>query len=261
MNTTTIYINDYKSHYGAFELKSQIRKNTFYSFAVLSALTSLLFVIIFSTLPELKSLDAPLVFSGPTVVLQPIAPDKPETIVIKVPKEITHNPFMKGKAGTPVPIPDAEIIPNKDDFADVAHIGFTSPNGTDEAGFGPSNNQGTSKENENVKTNVTAPVEPDPNEEVYYEKEPGIDYFKLASLVKYPELARKAGIEGLVYIKVLIDVDGSVRKMFVEDTENQLLNQAALDAIKKYGKFKPALQNGVALMVWVSIPIKFKLKN
>ena len=261
MLTTTIHFNDFHNHYGAIELKSQIRKNTFLSFVTFSTFLSLLILIIFSIIPEMKTLEPPLVFSGPTVVLPPLATEKPETIVIKVPKEITHNPFIKGKTGNPIPIPDAEIIPTKEEFADVSKIGITSPNGTNEANIGPNINQGTNNDIVTIVTKPIAPEEPAPDEFVYYEKEPGIDYSKLASLVVYPKLARQAGIQGLVYVKVLIDVDGSVRKMFIEDSENILLNQAAIDGIKKYGNFKPALQNGVAVMVWLSIPINFKLMN
>ncbi len=76
---------------------------------------------------------------------------------------------------------------------------------------------------------------------------------------KYPESARRAGIEGDVIIKVLVDVDGSIldARIFLSSGFEELDN-AALEASMK-AKFEPATQLGRPVKVWVSIPIKFKL--
>ncbi len=74
----------------------------------------------------------------------------------------------------------------------------------------------------------------------------------------YPELAKKAGIEGKVTIKVLIDTRGEV-----EDTEvlesHPLLDESALIAARQY-KFTPAKQRDRIVKVWLSIPFHFKLR-
>ncbi|MFY8160863.1 MAG: TonB family protein, partial [Candidatus Kapaibacteriota bacterium] len=61
-------------------------------------------------------------------------------------------------------------------------------------------------------------------------------------------------------IKVLVKSDGSVGKYMVEHSENIMLNIAALEAITKYGKFVPAIQNGKTVDCWISIPINFRLR-
>jgi outer membrane biosynthesis protein TonB len=38
------------------------------------------------------------------------------------------------------------------------------------------------------------------------------------------------------------------------------LNQAAIDAIKKYGKFPPAIQNKQPVGTWTTIPLVFRLQ-
>ncbi|NOR16759.1 TonB family protein, partial [candidate division WOR-3 bacterium] len=76
---------------------------------------------------------------------------------------------------------------------------------------------------------------------------------------KYPESARRAGIEGDVIIKVLVNIDGSIldARIFIS-SGFQELDSAALEASMK-AKFEPAKQFGRPVKVWVSIPIKFKL--
>ena len=76
---------------------------------------------------------------------------------------------------------------------------------------------------------------------------------------KYPELAKKAGIEGTTVIKMLVDIDGTVREVkILKSSGNQMLDQAALVAAKK-SKFTPAKQRDKFVRVWVSRPFKFLL--
>ena len=106
----------------------------------------------------------------------------------------------------------------------------------------------------------TKEVEPAPDEFVAVEKEPGVDLAKLQKSIIYPDLARRAGVEGRVIVRVLVGPDGKARKYFVESSDHELLNQSALDAIKNYGQFTPAIQNGQSIICWVSIPITFRLR-
>lgn len=92
------------------------------------------------------------------------------------------------------------------------------------------------------------------------EKEPGVDLKKLQKLVLYPDLARKAQVEGLVILRVLVSKSGHVKKILVEYSESELLNEAAIEAVNKYGRFTPAIQNNEAIMCWVNIPIRFRLR-
>jgi len=78
--------------------------------------------------------------------------------------------------------------------------------------------------------------------------------------LKYPEIARKAGIEGQVVIYAKIDKKGSViRTKVVKALGNSGCNEAAIKAIKAV-KWKPAMQRDKPVTVWVSVPVKFRLK-
>ena len=78
--------------------------------------------------------------------------------------------------------------------------------------------------------------------------------------LKYPEIARKAGVEGRVFVKVAIDEKGNVfRWEVIKSLGNNGCDEAAVAAIRKV-KWKPAMQRDRPVKVWISIPVIFKLK-
>ena len=78
--------------------------------------------------------------------------------------------------------------------------------------------------------------------------------------LKYPEIARKAGIEGSVIIYAKISIKGDVIKTrVIKALGNSGCNEAAINAIKAV-KWKPAMQRDKPVEVWVSVPVKFKLR-
>ena len=78
--------------------------------------------------------------------------------------------------------------------------------------------------------------------------------------LKYPEIARKAGIEGTVIIYARIDVKGNViNTKVIKPLGNSGCNEEAIKAIKAV-KWKPAMQRDKPVTVWVSVPVKFKLR-
>jgi TonB family protein len=78
--------------------------------------------------------------------------------------------------------------------------------------------------------------------------------------IKYPELARRAGIEGKVYILAYINENGNVTKTAVLKGIGGGCDEAAMNAIKKV-KFIPGKQAGKPVNVQVSVPVIFKLSD
>ncbi len=76
---------------------------------------------------------------------------------------------------------------------------------------------------------------------------------------EYPELARKAGIEGRVYIKILVDKEGRVRDAILLRGVGAGLDEAALKAVMQW-VYTPAIQNNRPVAVWVAQPIDFSLR-
>jgi protein TonB len=75
----------------------------------------------------------------------------------------------------------------------------------------------------------------------------------------YPEIAKRAGVEGKVYILAFVDESGTVTKAQVLKGIGAGCDEAALDAVLKT-KFKPGKQRGKPVKVQVSIPVIFKLQ-
>ena len=79
--------------------------------------------------------------------------------------------------------------------------------------------------------------------------------------LRYPEIAKKAAIQGTVIIQVLIDTTGQVVKTKVaKSLGNNGCDEAAIASIKR-AKWKPALQRDKPVKVWVNIPVIFRLKE
>lgn len=75
----------------------------------------------------------------------------------------------------------------------------------------------------------------------------------------YPEIAKRAGVEGKVYVLAFVDETGTVRDAKIIKGIGAGCDEAALDAVVKT-KFKPGKQRGKAVRVQVSIPVVFKLQ-
>lgn len=104
-------------------------------------------------------------------------------------------------------------------------------------------------------------IEPSIDSFVRVDKDPEVDLNKLARCVEYPDVSRRAGIQGRVIVRTLVGIKGEVLKTVIEDTDNVTLNDAAMKAIKNCGDFKPAIVKGKPIICWVSIPITFRLKD
>ncbi len=75
----------------------------------------------------------------------------------------------------------------------------------------------------------------------------------------YPDLARKAGLEGKVFLRFQVGRDGRVSRIQVLKGQ-EIFRQAAIDAVAQ-SLFKPAMQNDKPVRVWMTQMIKFTLNN
>lgn len=76
--------------------------------------------------------------------------------------------------------------------------------------------------------------------------------------VRYPEIARRAGIEGRVVVQFVIDEQGNVTDPQVVRSLGGGTDEAALEAIKKV-RFTPGMQRGRPVKVRYTIPVQFRL--
>lgn len=81
----------------------------------------------------------------------------------------------------------------------------------------------------------------------------------LQERIQYPELARRAGIEGTVFVQFVVDEQGNVvDPVCVRDPGGQTCEEA-LRAVRE-AKFTPGRQRGKPVKVRFSLPVKFRLR-
>jgi protein TonB len=90
--------------------------------------------------------------------------------------------------------------------------------------------------------------------------EPVGGYAQIYKNLVYPRLARKAGLEALVLVQVLVDSHGVIENVkILKDSGTKVgFEEAAMDAVREV-KWKPAMQRDKPVRVAVTIPIRFKL--
>lgn len=82
---------------------------------------------------------------------------------------------------------------------------------------------------------------------------------KYLASITYPPIARDNDIEGVVYIRFVIDKTGKPTNVEVARGADKILNEAALSHLKKMPNWTPGKQRGKTVRVQYIVPIKFRL--
>jgi len=83
---------------------------------------------------------------------------------------------------------------------------------------------------------------------------------KLQGCARYPEMARKAGIEGRVIVQFIVNEQGQVEDPRVVRGIGGGADEEALRCVKQ-AEFKPGRQRGQPVRVQYSLPVIFRLQN
>ncbi|MCP4685411.1 MAG: energy transducer TonB [bacterium] len=234
------------SPYGAFELKAKYQRN--FGIASLSMLAFVLAIL--ATFWIIAAMEDDVVIGGNApVVIQTIADLGPPPAIVKKPPQVkVDQPNVQApKVGIPKPVADDEVMDDdvmlatREEMAEIVAPDIVSDASDD--------------------------IIVDINEEDYL---PSIDEFvpveEIAQMIQhvqpeYPRLAEQAGLEGLVWIKALVSADGNVREAVVyKSSGTQSLDEAALK-VAKDNKFRPAIQNGRPVAMWVTYKVDFQVPD
>ena len=148
------------------------------------------------------------------------------------------------KVAMPKPVPDdqaaEETIATSEEYAQQGQLDLSE-------GFG---------EGDSLVIDASGFGLPGADDYVAFEKAP-----ELVSMDPpiYPDLAREAGVEGTILLRVLVGEDGFVKDMFVIQSI-PMLDESAADAVWT-AVFKPALQKDRPVAVWMVIPLEFSLRG
>ena len=123
-------------------------------------------------------------------------------------------------------------------------------------------------ENETVGENLTHPEENKNDLPVIVDdaiaEYPGGEaamYKFISDNLLYPEDAVENGIAGKVYLKFVVDVDGTAKDFTVMKSVpgGQSLERAAIEVCKKFPKFNPPMRDGKSIKTYFVLPINFQL--
>ncbi len=81
----------------------------------------------------------------------------------------------------------------------------------------------------------------------------------IQKMITYPEIAKRAGVQGRVFVKAFVDENGKVYKVELTKGIGAGCDEEALLAVKN-SLFIPGKQRGKAVKVQVTIPVLFKLQ-
>ena len=152
------------------------------------------------------------------------------------------SPAARPSVGIPVPVPDAEISPEQTFATQQELLEQVSPI-MEGLGDGLSNQE--------------LVIEEPPPDFVPFEKAPVV---VKRILPAYPDLARRAGLEGTVWFKIWVDKEGKVRDVVILKSDSEIFNQSVIDAVKQW-VFTPALMSSGPVAVWVATSFSFKLRG
>ena len=80
------------------------------------------------------------------------------------------------------------------------------------------------------------------------------------SNIKYPPIARENGVEGTVYVKFVVEKDGSISAPEIVRDIGAGCGDEALRVVKMMPKWEPGKQRGRAVRVQFNLPVKYKLE-
>ncbi len=164
----------------------------------------------------------------------------------------------------PEPTPEEELDPEEEEktIAEIEElkeapvIGLEDKEGDEDAGFFDGEIEG-----EGDVPEVVVEKEPDINAFVFAEEEPQpVNLADIQKAIGYPQIARDAGIQGNVVVRILVDEKGSYNKHKVLNSVHPILEKAVEDKIAQL-RFTPAIQGGKPIKFWVNVPFAFKLLN
>jgi TonB family protein len=240
--------------YGAFEIKRCYQANFSMGMAaaVVTAFLPLIFAWLFSSEP-VRVLDGGPYRDWPDSMIVKIVP--PPGIIPREPGIRIYRPAITDvTAGVPLPVDDDSVQPDqpaqlqtRDERARL--------NGQDGSGNATSEGEGPSSYQGATSFDTTGYI-PSPDVFIPHESEPEpINEV----LPEYPRLALEAGFTARLLVEAYVDRAGTVKAMRVVSCSRARMGfeEAAMAAGYKI-KYRPAIQNGNPVGVWISYKVEFK---
>jgi len=234
--------------YGAFELKRTYQRNMLMGTGFSALLTVLMIVSVWLynviTYQEFEVRNVVRIKTIADLGAPPSLAAKPPQIDIAKPNVATP------KIGVPTPVADEEVADEDMTIATREELQeINAPVLSQDAGS---------------KTELIIDIPeddyiPPPDSFIPYEVYPEQIYEEIP---EYPKLAQEGGFAGWVMIQAFVDENGSVKKAQAVKTNrpNMGFEDAAVKAAYKC-KYRPAVQNGNPVGLWIEYKVDFILPN
>ncbi|MGR3812273.1 energy transducer TonB [Jiulongibacter sp. NS-SX5] len=85
-------------------------------------------------------------------------------------------------------------------------------------------------------------------------------YKFIGNNIKYPAAAQRANVSGRVFVKFVVEKDGSIGKIDVLKGIGFGCDEEAIRVIKAMPKWNPGRQNGKNVRVWFTMPVFYQLE-
>ena len=82
----------------------------------------------------------------------------------------------------------------------------------------------------------------------------------VASHVKYPEIAKEQDVQGIVQLRFVVLENGSIGDVQVIKSLESHCDAEAKRVVKSLPRFVPGKQQGKAVRVWYTLPIRFQIQ-
>jgi TonB family protein len=81
----------------------------------------------------------------------------------------------------------------------------------------------------------------------------------IAKNLKYPDIAKEKGYQGIVFLSFIVEENGSVSNIRVLQSINPILDNECIKVIKKFPIFKPGEKDGIPVKTSLIVPMMFRL--
>jgi protein TonB len=235
--------------YGAFELKRLYPRN--YTIGVMIAI--FLHLLGVTSYYVYQAMTKEEYDSAPTVRMMKYSELGPPPSITNeaAPQIAVSGPVVAPTVGVPIPVPDEQAPPEQTIASQQEMSAQQAPS------LGADLGSGAAQITQDIKIEADPNEDPDFDKFIAFEKGPEM---VVSVKPEYPEIAKRAGITGKVFVKVLVDKEGRPKRAVVVKTDSELFNQPAIDAAMK-SAFTPAIQNQHPIAVWIVLPYKFQLSD
>jgi protein TonB len=240
--TTTAIIE--ASHAGMQEIKGVYKKNLLRALIIASSL-HLMVIGVYYLAGYLAEEEEPTM-TVRIMKYTDLGPPPSITNTEAAPQVAVSVPVTKPSVGVPVPVPDAEVNPEQTIATQQELSDIQSP------AIGTGDGEGTVEIEQDIQID-----DEDPPDFVPVEQQP-VPIKQVNP--EYPEIARRAGVEGTVWVKILVDKEGKAKKAVLMKSDNEIFNDAAIKAALGW-VFTPAMMNNGPVAVWAAVPFRFKLNK